>query len=175
VAALRDGQRRYPADFWINEYLGWLLLQNVESPQPKGAGKTFSPQLETDPGRDLAFRGHDPLFSSCVGSSPAVPRGPRESRPRTSSQGRRDEAIACYREAIRLKPEYGQAHANLGHALMEQTKWAEAEAAYRKALALKVKLAECALLDLGVVLHHQGKRVEAEPPSARPLNSSRLS
>ena len=36
-----------------------------------------------------------------------------------------DEAIACFSEALRLKPDYGEAHGNLGIALMRQGKLGE--------------------------------------------------
>ena len=43
--------------------------------------------------------------------------GPVQPRQRPESQGKLDEAIADYREAIRLKPDYAMAHNNLAYAL----------------------------------------------------------
>ena len=57
-------------------------------------------------------------------------------------QGKLDEAIADYREAIRLKPDYLEAHSNLGVALASQGKPEEAIAECREAIRLKPGLAE---------------------------------
>ena len=54
-----------------------------------------------------------------------------------SDQGKLDEAIACYRRALELKPDYAVAHNNLGNALKDQGKLDEAAACYRRALELK--------------------------------------
>ena len=54
-----------------------------------------------------------------------------------SDQGKLDEAIACYRRALELKPDYAEAHYNLGNALKDQGKPDEAVACYRRALELK--------------------------------------
>ncbi|MFQ5545679.1 MAG: FkbM family methyltransferase, partial [Acidiferrobacterales bacterium] len=43
----------------------------------------------------------------------------------------------CYQQALTLKPDFAEAHNNLGNALKEQGKLTEAIAAYRQALALK--------------------------------------
>jgi Tfp pilus assembly protein PilF len=48
--------------------------------------------------------------------------------------GRQDEAIAQYREGLRLRPDDARTWAKLGNALSEQGKLAEAVEAYRKAL-----------------------------------------
>ena len=44
-------------------------------------------------------------------------RGPHQPRHRPARQGKLDEAIAEFREAIRLKPDHAEAHYNLGIAL----------------------------------------------------------
>ncbi len=49
-------------------------------------------------------------------------RGPHQPRHRPGGQGKLDEAIAEYREAIRLKPDDAEAHYNLGVALTDQGK-----------------------------------------------------
>ncbi len=55
-------------------------------------------------------------------------------------QGKLDEAVACYRRALQLKPDYAEAHSNLGNALKDQGKLDEAVACYRRALQLKPDL-----------------------------------
>ena len=56
--------------------------------------------------------------------------------------GRIPEAVACYRRALELKPDYAEAHNNLGNALKDQGKLDEAVACYRRALELKPDYAE---------------------------------
>jgi tetratricopeptide (TPR) repeat protein/SAM-dependent methyltransferase len=51
--------------------------------------------------------------------------------------GRPDEAAGHYREAVRLKPDYVEAHTNLGNVLRELGKLADAAAVYERVLALK--------------------------------------
>jgi serine/threonine-protein kinase len=67
-----------------------------------------------------------------------------------SGRGKRDEAMAAFREAIRLKP-YARAHNRLGDALVDQGKVDEAIAAYREAIRLQPDDAE-AHIRLGAVL-----------------------
>ena len=52
------------------------------------------------------------------------------------------EAIACFRRALQLKPDYAEAYGNLGTALQGQGLLAEASACYRRALELKPDYAE---------------------------------
>ena len=78
-------------------------------------------------------------------------RGPQQPRHRPGGQGKLDEAIAEYREAIRLKPDYAEAHDNLGIALEARAKLDEAIAAYREAIRLKPDYAE-AHCNLGILL-----------------------
>jgi protein O-GlcNAc transferase len=75
-------------------------------------------------------------------------------------QGKLDEAIAAYRRAIRIKPDYAAAHTTLGIALAGQGRLDEAIAAYRRAIGIKPDLAE-AYPNLGNVLMDQGRLDEA--------------
>ena len=79
---------------------------------------------------------------------------------RLKDQGKLDEAVACYRRALELKPDYAEAHNNLGNALKDQGKLDEAVACYRRALELKPDFAE-AHNNLGIALKDQGKLDEA--------------
>ena len=59
-------------------------------------------------------------------------RGPLQPRRRAlGAQGKTEEAIAECRTAIRLKPDFAEAHNNLGNALSDQGKTDEAIAEYR--------------------------------------------
>src|SRR5262249_33729675 len=68
--------------------------------------------------------------------------------------------VAEFKEALRLKPDYPDAHTNLGVALQAQGKLAEAEAEHREALRLKPDDA-LAHYNLGNALSAQGKLPEA--------------
>src|SRR5262249_41840590 len=58
------------------------------------------------------------------------------------ANGQRDEAIACYRKAIKHQPDNVRPHLVLGRALREKGQPGEAMASYRRALALKPDSAE---------------------------------
>ena len=75
-------------------------------------------------------------------------------------QGSLEQALAGYRMAIRLKPDYAEAHYNLGIALAAQGKLEEAVAEFRAAIRLKPDYAE-AHYNLGNALLDQGKLEEA--------------
>ncbi len=70
-------------------------------------------------------------------------------------------ATALFREAIRLVPDFAEAHANYGLLLEEAGALLEAEAAYRQAIACSPHLSE-AHLNLGVLLGAQKRFIEAE-------------
>jgi len=74
--------------------------------------------------------------------------------------GREDEAVASYHRALTLKPDYVEAHYNLGVALDKFGRHAEAVTSYGRALALKPDYAE-AHYNLGVALDNHGKHEEA--------------
>jgi tetratricopeptide (TPR) repeat protein len=70
------------------------------------------------------------------------------------------EAIAEFREVVRLKPDFAQAHINLGVALRDQGKLTEAIAELREAIRLKPDDAQ-AHSHLGNTRRDQGKFTEA--------------
>ena len=77
-----------------------------------------------------------------------------------AKQDKLDEAMASYQQALRLKPNYPEAHSNLGNALQEQGRLDEAVASCQQALRLKPDSAE-AHHNLGLVLAKQDKLDEA--------------
>ena len=76
------------------------------------------------------------------------------------AQGKPEEAIGAYREAIRLKPDDADAYANLGDTLNQEGKLEEAIAAYRAAIRLQPDFAD-AHNNLGNMMANQGKLDEA--------------
>jgi protein O-mannosyl-transferase len=77
-----------------------------------------------------------------------------------ADQGKLDEAIAHYSEALRIKPDYATARNNLGLALADEGKLDEAIAHYSEALRIKPDYAD-ALNNWGAALAAEGKLDEA--------------
>ena len=77
------------------------------------------------------------------------------------NMGSLDEAKVTYEKVIALKPDFAEAHSNLGNTLQELGKLDEAAASYAKAIALKPDFAE-AHSNLGITLHKLGRLEEAE-------------
>jgi predicted TPR repeat methyltransferase len=75
--------------------------------------------------------------------------------------GRLDDAQASYTQAIALKPDFVEAHSNLGNTLKELGRLDEAVASYRHAIMLKPNLAE-AHHNLGNALKELGRLDAAE-------------
>jgi tetratricopeptide (TPR) repeat protein len=73
---------------------------------------------------------------------------------------RLDEAVACFQEALRLRPEFPEAHNNLGNVFFLQEKLEDAVIHYRQALVLNPDYAE-AHNNLGLALVRNGKPEEA--------------
>jgi len=76
------------------------------------------------------------------------------------AEGRIDQAISYYRQALQIRPDYAEAHYSLGNALMSQNKIDEAISHYRQAIRIKPDFAK-AHSNLGYSLHKQGKTDEA--------------
>ena len=83
-------------------------------------------------------------------------------------QGRPDEAVAYYHQAIRLNPNLAEPHNNMASALVEQDKFAEAAACYRQAVRLKPDYTE-AHTGLGDALRELGQFAEAAASCRRAL------
>ena len=64
-----------------------------------------------------------------------------------------------------MKPDYAEAHNNLGNALQDQGKLDEAIACYRRALELKPDYAE-AHTNLGIALQARGSWTKRSPATA---------
>ena len=75
-------------------------------------------------------------------------------------QGRIDDAIETYQQAIRIQPDHGEAYYNLGNAFHSQTRLEEAVQSYHQAIQIQPNRLE-AYNNLGVALIDQGKLEES--------------
>jgi Tfp pilus assembly protein PilF len=76
---------------------------------------------------------------------------------------RPDLALEQFRQAVAIDPQFADAHLHLGVSLAESREWAEAAAAYRKALALPtLTVPDLAHQNLGLALYHLRQYGEAE-------------
>ncbi len=78
------------------------------------------------------------------------------------AQGKLDEAVAGYRQAALLRPDFAEAHYRLGNTLFARGLLGEALASYRQALLLRPQHGETHN-NIGVVLADQGRPAEALP------------
>jgi tetratricopeptide (TPR) repeat protein len=85
------------------------------------------------------------------------------------AQGKLDDAITAYRQALDLDPKYTQAHISLGNALLQQRQLDDAIAAYRQALDIDPKYAPVHN-NLGLALQRQGKLDDAITAYRRSLD-----
>jgi tetratricopeptide (TPR) repeat protein len=141
VLALRAGQRRHPADFWLNHDLA-LALTRLQPPELDEAIGHYRAAL--------ALRPESPGVHLNLGRA-------------LEAKGRLDEAIAEYQEALRLDPDYAEAHNSLGGPLHDKGRPDEAIAEWRAALGCKRYFAGAYMAhrNLGVALYHKGQLDEA--------------
>ena len=77
-----------------------------------------------------------------------------------SEQGKMDEAIVHFREALKVSPGYAKAHMNLGMALQAEGKMAEALVSFERAVQLSPQYTK-ARLNLAMALERQGRTADA--------------
>ncbi len=138
-AFLREAQRQHPNDFWLN----YNLFRFFHDGQPRQVEETYHFAAVT-----VALRPGSPGAHLNLGLALAY-------------KGRLDEAIAAYKEAIRIKNDYAEAHHNFGALLCDQKHdYDGAIAEFREAIRLKkdFALSHC---DLGNALHGKGQLDEA--------------
>jgi tetratricopeptide (TPR) repeat protein len=87
--------------------------------------------------RNEDYRGALTLWADTVAKNPANPWAHNHLGYEWSNvSGRLNDAIAQYGEALRLKPDFAEAHNNLGNALNDEGRTPEAIAQYQEALRL---------------------------------------
>jgi tetratricopeptide (TPR) repeat protein len=106
--------------------------------------------------RNEDYRSEVSLWTDVVAKRPNNARGHNNLGGALATQGKPEEAIAQYSEALRISPAYAEAHYNLGVALATQGKLDEAIAQYSEALRIYPAYAE-AHRNLGIALARQGK------------------
>jgi tetratricopeptide (TPR) repeat protein len=136
---LREAQRRHPNDFWLNCGLWQFYHKTVQPPQTEEAFHYAAVAV--------ALRPESPGVRLNLGLA-------------LHDKSQLDEAIAEYREALRLKKDYAEAYNNLGTALRDKGQLDQAIAEIREALRLKkdFALAHC---NLGEVLRAKRQLDEA--------------
>jgi len=173
-SVLRQGQRRYPSDLWLNYSLAQCLDRlghHEEAIRYHMAARSLRPETshllahslqskgEMDQAvavfRDLErLRPNDARHQVCLGVA-------LQARGRTQEANEvLANAVFLSRETIRLKPESHVAHLALGRALYHQGRLDDAVAEYRESLRLRPGVAQ-AQYELGRALRDGGKLNEA--------------
>jgi tetratricopeptide (TPR) repeat protein len=139
AAMLRKAQQQHPSDFWINCQLGRYYI-------------TMHP-----PQRDEALR----FATTAVGIRPQSAGAHYQLGFMLAAKGHADEAVAAYRKAIRLKPDFALAYNSLGGVLCDGKRdYDGAIKVLRKAVRLKKDYA-LAHYNLGNALFRKGQLNEA--------------
>jgi tetratricopeptide (TPR) repeat protein len=144
ISLLRRAQRQYPGDLWITFQLARYLYYS-KSPPWDEVVRYFQTALALR-GRNLRG-GAVPAIHTELGSALA-------------KNGRLDDALASFDEALRLDPDHALAHYNRGVILIQKGRPDEAIPAFRTALHIQPNFVEphC---DLGFVFARRGQLDEA--------------
>jgi serine/threonine protein kinase/tetratricopeptide (TPR) repeat protein len=116
-AILRQGQARYPGDFWINYELGWDLI--------------FCPPPQ-HPDEAVGY------FRAAVAARPTSAEARSILGLALMKKGDVDGAIAAYQQAIALDPKFGNPRSLLGSLLMSSGRQDEAMAVFREVIQLNI-------------------------------------
>ena len=125
----------------------WAASQAGAFEEAEEAGQRA---LELDPKSPMVHNTLGLMFSSLA----------NRQRDRSARQQKLDQAVRHFQQALRIHPNYAQAHNNLGIVLDDQGKADEAIEQYRQALRIKPNYAQ-AHNNLGTALDEQGKSDEA--------------
>jgi tetratricopeptide (TPR) repeat protein len=139
VTLLERAWKNRPGDFWLNHYLGVILLEGKPARLEEAARHLTAA---------VALRPH----TATAHHNLAIV---------LSRQGKLDAAIAHVERAIELLPGHANAHNTRGLILDAQGKPEESYASFRLAIALGGDSVEVYYLNLGECLKDQGKLDEA--------------
>lgn len=106
--------------------------------------------------RNQDYRSEAAIWGDTVAKRPGIAFAQFEFGKALAKEGRTDQAMAHYEEAVRLKPSYHEAHNNLGNLLADRGRLDIAAMHYQEAIRAKPDSAE-AHNNLGTVLTSQGK------------------
>jgi Ca-activated chloride channel family protein len=76
------------------------------------------------------------------------------------NSGKYEEAVRAYRQAVKIKPDYAEAHNNLGDAYLQLKQYKKAVEAYKQAIRYKPDLAS-AYGNMGAAYYKQGEHQRA--------------
>jgi len=139
IDVLRDAQSSRTGDFWINHDLGYYLASLVPSQASEAVGYYRAA---------LAVRSDSPGAWVNLGVALA-------------ERGDVDGALAAYRKALELKPDYAVARCNIGLSLLKNRNDLDgAVAAHREAIRLAPN-SVFARLSLGTIMQSRGNLDEA--------------
>ena len=136
LSLLRDAQRVYPEDFWLNYTLAHLLTSQKDY---EGAARYYTAAISIRPRATAALNNLGIVLTDLK---------------------RFDEAVAIFRRALDVDPNFTYAHIGLGNALRQQKRLDPAITHYRKAKDIDPKDAT-ALFSLADILAEQSKLEEA--------------
>jgi tetratricopeptide (TPR) repeat protein len=141
LGVLRRGQQLHPGDYWIHSSL-WEYLYQAAPPRhgekyPSGRTWRNVSVGSAPPGFEEAVR----CAWICVALQPDNAGARLNLGVALQRQGKLDEAIVQYREAIRIKRDYPVAHHNLGNVLLVKKQNDAAIAEYKEAIRLDPKSA----------------------------------
>jgi tetratricopeptide (TPR) repeat protein len=113
LALLHKAREAYPGDFWINHDLGYYSFDRLKSPQWANAARFLTAAQ--------AIRPQSPGANVNLGFV-------------LRRHGDLEGAMAAYRRAIQLKPDYATPYNNLGLCYSSIGQWEDAVISYRQAL-----------------------------------------
>ncbi len=148
-----------------------VIAAPVRAPDPVAAAVPSPEPQPAKAGRSAHTAAQEPSFESTVNASPVIPPG-RTDPPAAQAdrlriagqlleQGKDEAAANAYRSALELNPTLASAHAGLGFALYNLSRYREAEQALREAIRLDPTSAR-AYDVLGDALGQTGRYPEAE-------------
>jgi tetratricopeptide (TPR) repeat protein len=134
LALLREAHCRFPGDYWINHDLAWMFQHD-----------------------GLSEKGDEPVrfYTAALAARPQSPDAFGNLAWALMYNGRLDEALVTYREAVRLKPDFAVFHNSFGIAFSRKGLPDEAIAEYQAAIRLRPGFGE-PYTNLGVALQDKG-------------------